>query len=130
MGKIKEEIDMLNNNFRLTEAIKVYGKGTQKDIEKFANKIIKYEANYNWYDLVDDYGNIEIDSDARKSLLEETLRTLQNSPDNIISHLKTIKEDLECDENFENDKEYQETKELINEIEKLKAEQIDESLEI
>ena len=35
MGKIKEEIDMLNNNFRLTEAIKVYRKGTQKDIEKF-----------------------------------------------------------------------------------------------
>lgn len=95
-----------------------------------ANKIIEYEANYNWYDLVDDYGNIEIDSDARKNLLEETLRTLQNSPDNIISHLKTIKKDLECDENFENDKEYQETKELINEIEKLKAEQIDESLEI
>lgn len=95
-----------------------------------ANKIIEYEANYNWYDLVDDYGNIEIDSDARKNLLEETLRTLQNSPDNIISHLKTIKVDLECDENFENDKEYQETKELINEIEKLKAEQIDESLEI
>ena len=83
-----------------------------------ANKIIEYEANYNWYDLVDDYGNIEIDSDARKNLLEETLRTLQNSPDNIISHLKTIKEDLECDENFENDNE------------KLKAEQIDESLEI
>lgn len=95
-----------------------------------ANKIIEYEANYNWYDLVDDYGNIEIDSDARKNLLEETLRTLQNSPDNIISRLKTIKEDLECDENFENDKEYQETKELINEIEKLKVEQIDESLEI
>ena len=95
-----------------------------------ANKIIKYEANYNWYDLVDDYGNIEIDSDARKNLLEETLRTLQNSPDNIISHLKTMKEDLECVENFENDKEYQETKELINEIEKLKSEQIDESLEI
>jgi len=44
--------------------------------------------------------------------------------------LKAIKEDLECDENFENDKEYQETKELIDEIEKLKAEQIDESLEI
>ena len=95
-----------------------------------ANKIIEYEANYNWYDLVDDYGNIEIDSDARKNLLEETLRTLQDSPDDIISYLASIKEDLECDENFENDKEYQETKELINEIEKLKAEQIDESLEI
>lgn len=95
-----------------------------------ANKIIKYEANYNWYDLVDDYGNIEIDSDARKNLLEETLRTLQNSPDDIISHLASIKEDLECDENFEKYKEYQETKELINEVEKLKAEQIDESLEI
>ena len=95
-----------------------------------ANKIIEYEANYNWYDLVDDYGNIEIDSVATKNLLEETLRTLQNSPDDIISHLASIKEYLECDENFENNKEYQETKELINEIEKLKAEQIDESLEI
>ena len=95
-----------------------------------ANKIIEYEANYNWYDLVDDYGNIEIDSEVRKNLLEETLRTLQNSPDVIISHLKVIKEDLECDKTFENDKEYQETKELIDEIEKLKAEQIDESLEI
>lgn len=95
-----------------------------------ANKIIEYEANFNWYDLVDDYGNIEIDSEARKNLLEETLRTLQNSPDVIILHLKAIKEDLECDETFENDKVYQETKELIDEIEKLKAEQIDESLEI
>lgn len=95
-----------------------------------ANKIIEHQANYNWYDLVDDYGNIEIDSNARENLLEETIRTLQNSPDDIISYLASIKEDLECNENFENDKEYQETKELINEIEKLKAEQIDESLEI
>lgn len=100
------------------------------DIEKLANKIIEYEANYNWYDLVDDYGNIEIDSDARKNLLGETLETLQNSPNTIISHLKTIKEDLECDENFENNKEYQETKELIDEIEKLKSEQLDDSLEM
>ena len=56
------------------------GRGFIIDIEKLANKIIEYEANYNWYDLVDDYGNIEIDSVARKNLLEETLRTLQNSP--------------------------------------------------
>ena len=33
------------------------------DLEKLANKIIEYEAEYNWYDLVDDYGNIEIDDE-------------------------------------------------------------------
>lgn len=100
------------------------------DLEKLANKIIEYEAEYNWYDLVDDYGNIEIDDDARKHLFEETLRVLQNSPDDIITHLNTIKEDLECDENFENNKEYQDTKELIDSIEKFKAEQLDDSLEM
>lgn len=100
------------------------------DLEKLANKIIEYEAEYNWYDLVDDYGNIEIDDDARKHLFEETLRVLQNSPDDIITHINTIKEDLECDEDFENNKEYQDTKELIDSIEKFKAEQLDDSLEM
>lgn len=119
-----------NGQFICTQCYIIQERRHFIDIEKLANKIVEYEANYNWYDLVDDYGNIEIDSEARKNLLEETLRTLQNSPDVIISHLKVIKEDLECDETFENDKEYQETKELIDEIEKLKAEQIDESLEI
>lgn len=95
-----------------------------------ANKIIEYEADYNWYDLVDDFGNIETDEDARKSLLEEIMKTLQNSPDDIIKHFNTIKEDLECEKDFEKDKEYQETKEIIDEIEKYKAEQLENSLEM
>lgn len=95
-----------------------------------ANKIIEFEAEYNWYELVDDYGNIEIDDEARKYLLEETLNILQNSPNDIITRLNIIKEDLECDEDFESKKEYQDTKELIDNIEKYKAEQLNDSLEM
>lgn len=95
-----------------------------------ANKIIEFEAEYNWYELVDDYGNIEIDDEARKYLLEETLNILQNSPNEIITHLNTIKEDLECDEDSESKKEYQDTKELIDNIEKYKVEQLNDSLEM
>ena len=36
------------------------------DTDKLVDRLIKYEADYNWYDLVDDYGNIEVDEDALK----------------------------------------------------------------
>lgn len=125
-----QEIITITDNIYAHNVISYRKGGIIIDLEKLANKIIDYEAEYNWYDLVDDYGNIEIDDEARKHLFEETLRVLQNSPDDIITHLNTIKEDLECDEDFENNKEYQETKELIDSIEKYKAEQLDDSLEM
>lgn len=100
------------------------------EIEKLADKIIKYQSNYNWYELVDNYGNIELDDDARKKILEESIMELQNNPDTIISYLKTIIEELECNNNYEEDEEYKETKELIDEIEKFRTEQIDENLEM
>lgn len=125
-----QEIIIITDNIYVLNAISYRKGGTIIDIEKLANKIIEFEAEYNWYDLVDDYGNIEIDDEARKYLFEETLKVLQNSPDDIITHLNTIKEDLECDEDFENNREYQDTKELIDNIEKYKAEQLDDSLEM
>lgn len=125
-----QEIIIITDNIYVLNAISYRKGGTIIDIEKLANKIIEFESEYNWYDLVDDYGNIEIDDEARKHLLEETLKVLQNSPDDIITHLNTIKEDLECDEDFENNREYQDTKELIDNIEKYKAEQLDDSLEM
>ena len=125
-----QEIITIMENIFVLNVISYRKGGIIIDLEKLANKIIEFEAEYNWYDLVDDYGNIEIDDEARKHLFEETLRTLQNSPDDIITHLNTIKEDLECDEDFENNKEYQDTKELIEDIEKYKAEQLDDSLEM
>lgn len=125
-----QEIIITTDNIYVLNAISYRKGGTIIDIEKLANKIIEFEAEYNWYDLVDDYGNIEIDDEARKHLFEETLKVLQNSPDDIITHLNTIKEDLECDEDFENNREYQDTKELIDNIEKYKAEQLDDSLEM
>lgn len=125
-----QEIIITTDNIYVLNAISYRKGGTIIDIEKLANKIIEFEAEYNWYDLVDDYGNIEIDDEARKYLFEETLKVLQNSPDDIITHLNTIKEDLECDEDFENNRGYQDTKELIENIEKYKAEQLDDSLEM
>ena len=125
-----QEIIITTDNIYVLNAISYRKGGTIIDIEKLANKIIEFEAEYNWYDLVDDYGNIEIDDEARKHLSEETLKVLQNSPDDIITHLNTIKENLECDEDFENNREYQDTKELIDNIEKCKAEQLDDSLEM
>ena len=77
------------------------------DTDKLVDRLIKYEADYNWYDLVDDYGNIEVDEDALKTLREETKTTLINSPDDILSHLNSNKEELECEDDFENNKEYQ-----------------------
>lgn len=125
-----QEIIIITDNIYVLNAISYRKGGTIIDIEKLANKIIEFESEYNWYDLVDDYGNIEIDDEARKHLFEETLKVLQNSPDDIITHLNTIKEDLECDEDFENNREYQDTKELIDNIEKYKAEQLADSLEM
>lgn len=125
-----QEIIITTDNIYVLNAISYRKGGTIIDIEKLANKIIEFESEYNWYDLVDDYGNIEIDDEARKHLFEETLKVLQNSPDDIITHLNTIKEDLECDDDLENNRKYQDTKELIDNIEKYKAEQLDDSLEM
>ena len=125
-----QEIIITTDNIYVLNAISYRKGGTIIDIEKLVNKIIEFEAEYNWYDLVDDYGNIEIDDEARKHLFEETLKVLQNSPDDIITHLNTIKEDLECDDDLENNRKYQDTKELIDNIEKYKAEQLDDSLEM
>lgn len=100
------------------------------DTDKLVDRLIKYEADYNWYDLVDDYGNIEVDEDALKTLREETKTTLINSPDDILSHLNSNKEELECGDDFENNKEYQETKELIDEVEKFKEQELNDDMEM
>ena len=124
------EIIIITGNLYAHNVISYKKGGINIDLEKLANKIIEFEAEYNWYELVDDYGNIEIDDEARKYLLEETLNILQNSPNEIITHLNTIKEDLECDEDSESKKEYQDTKELIDNIEKYKVDQLNDSLEM
>lgn len=100
------------------------------DTDKLVDRLIKYEADYNWYDLVDDYGNIEVDEDALKTLREETKTTLINSPDDILSHLNSNIEELECEDDFENNKEYQETKELIDEVEKFKEQELNDDMEM
>ena len=61
---------------------------------------------------------------------EETKTTLINSPDDILSHLNSTKEELECEDDFENNKEYQETKELIDEVEKFKEQELNDDMEM
>lgn len=88
-------------------------------MEELAEKILKYQADIDWYGLCDDYGNIETDEEARKVAFEEILNTLQNSPEDIIKSLQETIEDLECDEDYNNNEIYIKTKELIHEIENL-----------
>ena len=54
-----QEIIITTDNIYVLNAISYRKGGIIIDIEKMANKIIEFEAEYNWYDLVDDYGNIE-----------------------------------------------------------------------
>ena len=58
-----QEIIITMGNLYAHNVISYRKGGTIIDIEKLANKIIEFEAEYNWYDLVDDYGNIKIDDE-------------------------------------------------------------------
>ena len=49
---------------------------------------------YDWYDMNDNYGNIENDSDARKFAFEETYKTLVNKPNDILERLLFFKEEM------------------------------------
>lgn len=96
-----------------------------KDIEELAERIIKYEADLDWYGLVDDYGNIETDEDARKNLKEITIALLQVSPNDILNSLQENLEEMDEDNEL-----YQETKDLIKELEDLKELQEENDMEM
>lgn len=101
-----------------------------KNIEELAEKILEYQAEVDWYGLCDDYGNIETEPEVRNQVLEEIMDTLQNSPEDILKTLKENAEELECDENYKESKEYKRTKELIDEIEEFKQINQEEDMEM
>lgn len=84
------------------------------NLEELAQRVLKFEVDLDWYNVYDNYGNVETDEEARNTALEEILNTLTNNPQDIINNLKETLEEL--DEEHEC---YQETKDLINEIEEL-----------
>lgn len=96
-----------------------------KDIGELAERIIKYEADLDWYGLVDDYGNIETDEDARKNLKEITIALLKISPNDILNSLQENLEEMDEDNEL-----YQETKDLIKELEDLKELQEENDMEM
>ncbi len=84
------------------------------NFEELSEKIVKFMYEYNWYDMNDNYGNIETDSDARKFAFEETYKTLVNKPNDILERLLFFKEEME--ENYEL---YSDLISLISEVEEL-----------
>lgn len=86
------------------------------NLEELSERILKYMSDYDWYDLCDNYGNIETDNNARKVAIDEIYNTLIKSPNDILNRLKEILEDID-----EEDDLYEETNYLISEIELLSS---------
>lgn len=81
------------------------------NFEELSKKILKFMFDYDWYNMCDNYGNINTDDDARKKTLEEIYNTLVNNPKDILNRLENIISKME-----ESDELYNETKELIDEL--------------
>lgn len=99
-----------------------------KTPDEIVDKLMNYESNIAWYDIFNEFGNIETDSEARKSFREYIMQTLQNTPEDIINDLKNEIEDFELDESHNYTEELGTAKELIKEIEDYK--QSEEDLEM
>ena len=99
-------------------------------IDELAEKILEYQADVDWYGLCDDYGNIETEPEVRNQVLEEIINTLTNDPNSILESLNRDAEELECDEGYEETKEYKRVKELIKEVEEYKELNQEEDMEM
>ena len=80
--------------------------------DELVEKIMQYSSNYDWYELVDIYGNIVIDEESRNSYKESIYKTLEQQPDTIINYLKDNLEEI-GDKKSEI---YRDTQNLINEV--------------
>lgn len=88
-------------------------------LEELAEKILEYEANTEWYEICDQYGNIDCETEARNQLFDEILTTLKNSPNDILERLKLDIEEFKLDKSNDNKKDYETAKELVKQIEEL-----------
>lgn len=81
------------------------------NFEELSEKLLNFMFDYDWYNMCDNYGNINTDDDARKKTLEEIYNTVVNNPKDILNRLENIISKME-----ESDELYNETKELIDEL--------------
>jgi len=102
------------------------------DIEKLAEKILKYQADMDWYGMYDDYGLVEIDEEDRKNGLEVIITQLTQNPDDVINSFSQKIEEYECSEKHTEieTKEYEQAKEIIEEIEELKTQSLEDEMEM
>ena len=100
------------------------------DIEELARKILKFECDYYWYETVDEIGNINADPELLKKAQEDTISLLENHPDVIINMLQSDIEEIECTDDYCNNQEWRDAKDIIENVEELKNQQSNYEIEL
>lgn len=65
------------------------------NFDELSERILKFISNFDWYNLCDDYWNIENDNETKKIALEEIYNNLVNNPEVILNYLKEIQDEME-----------------------------------
>lgn len=107
-------------------AMSYKSEGSIMESEEITEKIIDYLSGYYWYELCDEYGNIEVNDEVRRELFEDIYDDVERNPDSLITKLREYLEEIED----KNDQEYKDTEELIKLLQDHKQEAMDEDLEI
>lgn len=126
-----QEIIITTGNIFAHNVISYKKGGIIIKLDELAQKILDYQIDYNWYELNDDYGNMN-DPDNKKHCLEEIKDTLINDHYAIIEDLNFTAEELDYDRDKvkEHDEQYEYIQEILKDIENFKQQQAEEDLEM
>ena len=126
-----QEIIITTGNIFAHNVISYKKGGIIIKLDELAQKILDYQIDYNWYELNDDYGNMN-DPDNKKHCLEEIKDTLMNDHYAIIEDLNFTAEELDYDRDKvkEHDEQYEYIQEILKDIENFKQQQAEEDLEM
>ena len=103
-----QEIIITTGNIFAHNVISYKKGGIIIKLDELAQKILDYQIDYNWYELNDDYGNMN-EPDNKKHCLEEIKDTLMNDHYAIIEDLNFTAEELDYDRDKvkEHDEQYE-----------------------
>ena len=126
-----QDIIITTDNIVAHNVISYKKGGSIIKLDELAQKILDYQIDYNWYELNDDYGNMN-DPDNKKHCLEEIKDTLMNDHYAIIEDLNFTAEELDYDRDKvkEHDEQYEYIQEILKDIENFKQQQAEEDLEM
>ena len=126
-----QEIIITTGNIFAHNVISYKKGGIIIKLDELAQKILDYQIDYNWYELDDDYGNMN-EPDNKKHCLEEIKDTLMNDHYAIIEDLNFTAEELDYDRDKvkEHDEQYEYIQEILKDIENFKQQQAEEDLEM